>query len=224
MIVGLGNPGQKYLLTPHNIGWMVLDHLCHHLNSHSNNLPEKKTKGGAKSFLSSLFKRKSPFSKEGTSSPGVLWKTKSASYLYCSVLLNSHKILLLKPLTYMNLSGKAVKEAMAYYKIALEDLLVVQDDTDLPFLSMKFHVNRGAAGHNGIKSIHTELQSQNYARLRVGMQQAVKESPVKRNVLKPFTPEEQNLLPSFLDLATRALVYFIQEGVKKTADHYNKKS
>ncbi len=195
MIVGLGNPGQKYLLTPHNIGWMVLDHLCHHLN------PPLKNPAVA-----------------------ALWKTKSPSYLYCSVLLNPYKILLLKPLTYMNLSGKAVKEAMGYYKIALEDLLVVHDDTDLPFLSMKFQVDRGAAGHNGIKNIHTELQSQNYARLRVGMQQTVKRPPIKRNVLKPFTPEEQSLLPSFLDSATEALVYFIQEGVKKTADRYNKKS
>ncbi len=191
LIVALGNPGKKYLLTPHNIGWMVADALAGSLKI---------------SF-----------------SPKKKWLAETAQ-------VEQPKCLLTKPLTYMNLSGQAVKAVMDYYRLDLNQLLVVHDDTDLPFLSFKFQKNRGPAGHNGIKSIHKELGSQDYTRMRIGMaglgtnEESVVLSPstkLMRDVLKPFSKKEQALLPDFLNKALEAVLYFVEEGFEKTANRYN---
>ena len=186
LIVALGNPGKKYLLTPHNIGWLVAEALVHSLGPSLNNLAWRSQKK---------------------------WQAEVA-------MVEKPKCLLVKPLTYMNLSGLAVKAVLNYYHLDLNNLLVIQDDTDLPFLSFKFQKNRGPAGHNGIKSIHKELGSPNYVRLRIGMG-ALETAPVKRDVLKPFSQKEQALLPSFLNKALEAVLYFVEEGFEKTANLYN---
>ena len=85
------------------------------------------------------------------------------------IQIEGESVLLVKPQTYMNLSGKAIRNIMAFYKIPLEDLLVIQDDMDQSFLHMKFQKNRGHGGHNGIRSIHKELDTFNYARLKLGI-------------------------------------------------------
>lgn len=81
----------------------------------------------------------------------------------------NEKLLLVKPQTFMNLSGQAVKEIINFYKAPLEDLLVIQDDKDIPFGKMKFQKARGHGGHNGIKNIHQELNSNSYTRLKMGI-------------------------------------------------------
>lgn len=197
LIIGLGNPGDKYLLTPHNIGWIVTDAFARHLN--------------------------------------ISWSSKKK----LSAQVTEHqKVLLAKPITYMNLSGTSVKRIMDYYHIPLDNLLVIHDDIDLPFLNLRFQKNRGPAGHNGLKNINQKLGSQNYTRLRIGMkalepqtpsepQASVNEKmsstfPVKRQVLKLFTKTEQELLFDFLNTAVLALNSFIKEGLEKTANLYNK--
>ena len=193
LIVGLGNPGEKYLLTPHNIGWMVMDAFIHHLS--------------------------------------IQWNSKN-KFSSQIAFLNQKKILLAKPTTYMNLSGVAVQSIINYYRISLNDLLVIHDDTDLPFLSLRFQKNRGPAGHNGLRSINRELGSQNYNRLRIGMREEEKNQTEtvntshkpkgnQRQVLKPFTKTEQESLPDFLHKAIEAILYFTKESVEKAANRYN---
>ena len=80
----------------------------------------------------------------------------------------SEAVLLVKPQTFMNLSGQAVREIIHFYKIPLDDLIVIHDDKDLIFGTMKFQKSRGHGGHNGVRSIHEELQSQDYCRLKLG--------------------------------------------------------
>ena len=210
LVVALGNPGKQYLLTAHNIGWIVVDSLAHSLN--------KAQHGGTSN-------------KNGTvESPALRgWHTKKK----LSALLAFYQtpaLLLAKPLTYMNLSGLAVRALLNYYQLELSKLLVIHDDIDLPFLSIRFQKNRGSAGHNGIKSIHKELGSQDYARMRIGMRpmpldsassSASSKAIIKRDVLKSFSKREQALLPDFLNKAVEALLYFAEEGFEKTANRYN---
>ncbi len=213
LIVGLGNPGKKYLLTPHNIGWIVVDALAHQWE--------------------------------------VSWHTKK-KFSSEIAQVEKEKILIIKPLTYMNLSGQAVKSLINFYHLnPSSDLLVIHDDIDLPFLSLRFQKNRGPAGHNGLKSINKELGTQDYTRLRIGMkkkEEAESSAPEKNNkekerwslshlpmniglpvnytssemqVLKTFTKAEQDLLSDFLNPATEAIQYFLSNGLEKSANRYN---
>ena len=88
---------------------------------------------------------------------------------YSSLILKIKNTLLVKPQTFMNLSGQAVQQVMNFYKVPLEDLIVVHDDKDLDFGILRFQKNRGHGGHNGIRSIHQALGSQNYCRLKMGV-------------------------------------------------------
>ena len=161
--------------------------------------------------------------------------------------LADQSVILMKPLTYMNLSGRAVKEAMEYYRLQLNQLLVVHDDLDLPFLSMKFQKNRGAAGHNGLRNINQELGSQNYLRLRIGVSrahsQSVKKSDIddsadvssfnimslflphiqssKPSVLKSFSKADRKKLSYFLGDCVTAVKYCLSDGWEKAANRYN---
>ncbi len=184
LIVGLGNPGEKYLLTPHNIGWLVVDAFACHYD--------------------------------------IQWSLKKK---FSAQTTEQESSLLVKPMTYMNLSGTAVKSLMNYYRIGLDKLLIIHDDLDLPFLSLRFQKNRGPASHNGLLNINQELGSQNYTRMRIGIKADLPDpaSSLTRTqkVLKPFTKTERNLLPDFLNKAVEALQYFITEGLEKTANHYN---
>ena len=177
LIVGLGNPEKKYLLTPHNLGWMVVDALAQICQ---------------------------------------VQLQKNKSFLSQTVCLENQSVVLMQPLTYMNLSGQAVREAMHYYQFTLNQLLIIHDDLDLPFLSMKFQKNRGPAGHNGLRNINQVLTSQNYTRLRIGVNNL--------KVLKTFSKVEQKKLPDFLSLCSEAIRYFLKTGLNPTANRYNSSS
>ena len=151
LIVGLGNPGEKYLLTRHNIGFMAIDILAE-----SKSVEHKRERDSKRPLLKQALKRF--FQKKRQS---LIQKTQ----------ISGQPALLAKPQTFMNLSGRAVQEIMGFYKIPLDDLLVIQDDKDLPFQSMKFQKSRGHGGHNGIKNIHEALGSNGYARLKLGIGQ-----------------------------------------------------
>lgn len=112
------------------------------------------------------------------------WKKAHQSFI-SKTKIENHSVLLLKPQTYMNQSGRAVQEVLSYYKIPTQDLLVVHDDIDLSFLSMKFQKNRGAGGHNGIASLNECLGNTDYHRLKLGVGRPEKSS-VSSYVLSPF--------------------------------------
>ena len=182
LIAGLGNPGEKYLLTPHNIGWILVDALAHQ--------------------------------------QGLKWSLKKK---HSACMAEGKMFLLVKPMTYMNLSGTALKSLIHYYRINLDHLLVIHDDLDLPFLNMRWQKNRGSAGHNGLKSINQELKSQNYNRLRIGVkcENHFSAEDKSKKVLRTFTKKEQKQLPDFLDKALLSVEYFIENGLQKTASRYN---
>jgi PTH1 family peptidyl-tRNA hydrolase len=118
--------------------------------------------------------------------------------------LGAERVLLLKPETYMNLSGQSVGAAARFYKIAPVDVLVVHDELDLPFGRLQLKSGGGTAGHNGLKSILSGLGDEGFARLRVGVGKPEGKQKVVGHVLSGFTVEERGLLPEILERAAEA--------------------
>ena len=133
---------------------------------------------------------------------------------------NGEKIVLLKPRTYMNLSGAAVREAVNWYKTALADMLVVVDDIDLPFGSMRLRAGGGSGGHNGLKSIIEELGIDAFPRMRIGIGRGP--GHATRQVLSRFTPEEERLLPSVLEAAAGCVEEWERNGIISAMNRCNR--
>ncbi len=133
-------------------------------------------------------------------------------------------VLLVKPQTFMNLSGQAIKEIIHFYKRPLEDLLVIHDDKDQIFGQMKFQKGRGHGGHNGVKNIHQELGSSNYCRLKIGI---ARTEPIRQStsqfVLSPFQPDEKKQLPTLLQKGVEAVRSFVIHGLSFSANQFNSK-
>lgn len=131
--------------------------------------------------------------------------------------------LLAKPQTYMNRSGESVQSIMHFYKIPQDKVIVVQDDIDQNFGSMKFHRNRGHGGHNGIRNISELLGNADYARLKLGVGRPPHpEMQVADYVLQKFSPEEQNQLTDFLNRAGDGIETVVFEGLGKASTLFNK--
>ncbi|MEZ4337256.1 MAG: aminoacyl-tRNA hydrolase [Sandaracinaceae bacterium] len=125
--------------------------------------------------------------------------------------IGDREVVLLEPHTFMNLSGRAVRRAMERFEIALEDVLVVHDDLDLPFGTVRLKRGGGAGGHNGLKSIVAECGGPGFDRLRIGIGRPV-EGTVVDWVLGDFSESEGAELPGVLDDATRALTMAVADG------------
>ncbi len=182
LIVGLGNPGPKYLWTRHNAGFMVLDRL-----SHRTGIPITK-----KNF--------SGLSGEGN--------------------LLGERVLLLKPQTFMNLSGRSVSEALRFHKLSFSDLMVIHDDLDIPFGRMKVREGGGHGGHNGLRSLLQELGSAQFVRVRVGIGRPV-HGDAADHVLSNFSPDEMAGLPHLLDGVVEGVEMFLREGLSKAMSLFN---
>lgn len=171
LICGLGNPGDKYARTRHNVGFRVLDLLAKKMD-----FPEFLDKG---------------------------------KYLLTQKGSGEDKILLMKPLTFMNLSGEAVTEVLNFYKIAPADLTVVYDDVDLPLGKLRYRESGSAGTHNGMKSIIEHLATLDFPRLRVGIESRGITAPEQMEldvfVLAPFLPDEEPLLKDSLAEAVEVL-------------------
>jgi PTH1 family peptidyl-tRNA hydrolase len=129
--------------------------------------------------------------------------------------------LILKPLTYMNLSGEAVAIVMRYHAIDLARLLVIVDDVAIPVGQTRLRINSGPGGHNGLKSIEEVLQTNRYARLRLGVGDR-NEGDLSSHVLGKFSEEEKKLVPALLERAVEAAVLFIEKGLTRAMDFANK--
>lgn len=141
--------------------------------------------------------------------------------LTAKVKVDGEQVLLVKPQTFMNLSGTSVQALMTFYKIPLEKILVLQDDIDQPFGGMRFHKNRGHGGHNGIRNI-SELMGADYARLKLGVgRPSHPEMNVADYVLQKFSSEEQSKMPDFLNKAGDAVESFIFDGIQKASSKFN---
>ena len=183
-IVGLGNIGEEYRNTRHNIGFIVLDALAK-----ASNIVFKDGRYGATSTLS----------------------------------IKGRQMLLLKPSTYMNLSGNAVRYWMQQEKIPLENVLIIVDDLALPFGSLRLKGKGSDAGHNGLKHIAATLGTQNYARLRFGIGNDFPKGGQIDYVLGKFGEEDMKLMPERLETAGEIIKSFCLAGLNITMNQYNNK-
>ncbi len=148
------------------------------------------------------------------------------------VLLGGEKVLLLKPQTYMNLSGQAVASAMGYYKVGIEDLLVVVDDIALPVGTIRLRATGSAGGHNGLKDIEAAMgnfaaavpgggrKGLDYNRLRIGVDPPGR-VPQKDYVLEPFSAVQKPLVEGALTAAVEAMGVWVSDGITAAMNRFN---
>ena len=133
------------------------------------------------------------------------------------------KVLCIKPLTYMNLSGEAVAAVSRFYRIAPDQIMVVADDADLPLGAVRMKPSGGTGGHNGLASVIQHLGTQEFPRQRVGVARPVQEvRDIASHVLGVFTPDEQVMLNEVLQLADRQLQCWLEETLAKAMSLFNR--
>ena len=142
--------------------------------------------------------------------------------LYTTVQIDADKIYFLKPQTFMNLSGESVQPLMSFFKIKLDDILVIHDELDLPFGTVAFKKGGGLAGHNGLKSIAATLGTQEFKRLRMGIGRPV-HGDVSNWVLSGYMGEDKDFLNNYLKAAASAVEHYINNDFDKTAILYSKR-
>jgi PTH1 family peptidyl-tRNA hydrolase len=134
------------------------------------------------------------------------------------------KLRLLKPLTYMNRSGQAIRAAMDWYKLPPESVLIIYDDMDLPVGRLRLRLSGSAGGHNGIKSAIAHLGTQNFPRLRIGIGKSGTEKDSVSHVLGKFSPHETQLMSEVLQLVVDAVELSLKQGVEKAMSLYNSRT
>ena len=181
--IGLGNPGEAYERTRHNIGFRIIDVWLHRLRL-----------------------QMAPVCRE-----------------FHSVIagIGHHEVVLLKPMTYMNRSGRAVVEACRRYALDLANILVICDDVNLPFGTLRLRGRGSDGGHNGLASIIEALGSNEFARQRVGVSAPPDGVDRVEYVLDAFTTEEENTLQAVFDRAYEQLLTFVEEGWMMAASRHN---
>lgn len=137
--------------------------------------------------------------------------------------IESQKVLLLKPMTYMNRSGVAIREALESFEVSPEDLIVIHDDLDLPFGRLRFKRKGGDGGHQGVRSIIDSLGRSNFIRLKIGIGRPPEGVDPAEYVLSPFNEKERILLEEILSRATKALVVMLLEGIEKAMNQFQRR-
>ncbi len=141
-------------------------------------------------------------------------------------MINNHKVMLIKPQTFMNLNGRAVGKVVSYYKILLRDLLIVYDDLNLELGQVRIRKKGSAGGHKGIESIIQYLGSEDIPRLRIG----IGNSSTNFNfdyvsyVLSNFNDDEKDKIKEVIQLSTKVIKTVIEDGFEKAMRKYNRKS
>ena len=195
LVIGLGNPGRDYVGTRHNIGFEVIDHLAVKLGWIGS--PTEFDRAGRGKF-------------DGLALDGSM-----------SLLGSSEKLLLLKPMTYMNLSGQSVQAAMAFYQLTPADLLVVLDDVALPCGRLRLRASGSSGGHNGLKDIQRALGTNDYPRLRVGIDPPPPRVPQKDYVLGRFTDAQRKQLDPAVNRACSAVFTWAEKGLTPAMNVFN---
>lgn len=184
LVVGLGNPGVKYLDTRHNAGFALVDAL-----------------------LAAFAGRFEPSRVHG----GECWTGR----------FRGAPLALLKPMTFMNLSGQCVAGVCRDRKVAPAELLLVHDDMDIPLGRLRFRRGGGCAGHNGVQSVLDELGSDGFARLRIGIgRESAKEAMID-HVLSVFEGDEKELFVRVIDICAEAVKLSLARGVEAAMNQYN---
>ena len=184
LIIGLGNPGEKYENNRHNIGFKVLDRLA---------------------SLSNI-----SFSTDKLADVSVL-KHKG------------RQLILLKPNTFMNLSGKAVNYWMQKEKVPVDNILIVSDDIALPFSTIRLRAKGSDGGHNGLKDIIEVLQSTIFPRIKFGIGSEFNKGRQSDYVLGNWSEEETNLLEEKMDFVVKMILSFTTIGINRTMNDFNRR-
>jgi PTH1 family peptidyl-tRNA hydrolase len=184
LIVGLGNVGEEYSETRHNVGFKIADALA----------------ASAKAFF-----------------------TLDRLAHTCEFRFKGHSVTLIKPTTYMNLSGKAVNYWLQQEKIPMENLLIVTDDLALPFGTIRIRAKGSDGGHNGLTSIIESLNTTAFARLRFGVGNEFNKGGQVDYVLGKWNIDEQKLLGERIEKSVEAVKSFISIGLARTMSAYNNK-
>ncbi len=203
LIVGLGNPGDKYELTRHNLGFMVVEHFLHDFEPVNRTSWEEK-----KDFKSDVVE--------------LSWKPK---------LGPEEKVILLKPKTYMNNSGMAVSLVFNYFKLDAEDVWIVHDELDLPLGSMKIRNGGAGAGHHGVESVIESLGNDKFWRFRMGIGVSHHHDEMAKHkidnaedyVLHNFTGHERSTLKKLVKRGSDALQIALEKGMNASMNRFNTK-
>lgn len=139
---------------------------------------------------------------------------------YAETIINGEKIIFLKPLKYINLSGEVIKKYVDYYKIGVEDILIIHDDLDLPLGKIKLKLKGGSGGHNGLKNIELNLKTKQYKRLKIGISNN-KTIDTKDYVLGSFTKESQIIIDQSLKLIPNILNDYFIMNFEQLMSKYN---
>lgn len=187
VIVGLGNPGPKYGLTKHNVGFMLVNALAEKLG-----ISERD------------------------------WHDKFEA-LVAETRIGTEKVLLVKPMTYMNDSGRAVGPILSWYKLGPEDLTVIHDDMDIPAGTVRIRKQGSAGGHNGIKSILAHVGDEHFTRVRIGIGRPLPGWSVIDHVLAPFPSEDVPKIREALEYLLPAVECIVSAGTDLAMNRYNPK-
>lgn len=183
LIVGLGNIGEEYEGTRHNIGFEIVDALAETLSI--------------------------------TFGPG------DGPFVVAEGRHRGRNVVLIKPTTYMNKSGMAVKKALSKYKADQQDCLVIYDDLNLDVGDIRLRASGSAGGHNGIQNIIDQLGNRDFPRLRFGIGNDFPRGRQVDFVLSPFSNSDQPYLEEGIQKAHDAALYFVREGINKTMNNFN---
>ena len=150
------------------------------------------------------------------------WKDKYKG-LYASLDVSGDKVHFIKPMTFMNLSGESVSAVARFFKVEVKDILVLQDEIDLPFGTIAFKKGGGLAGHNGLRSIKEKIGSQDFLRLRLGVGRP-EHGSVSSWVLSKYRGDDEIALDTYLKCAAGAINTYIEKGYDRAANMYSRKN
>jgi len=186
LVVGLGNPGPQYEMTPHNLGFLTVDRLARRVEARLTRFECQALVGQA--------------------------------------MVADEKVLLAKPQTFMNLSGQSVKGLAAKYGVEPEGVVLIYDDLDLPWGSLRIRERGSAGGHHGVEDVIRCLGTQAFPRLRLGIHPGHEVRDGAKFVLAPFRSGQKQELDPLLDAAADAVESIVAEGVAKAMTAHNRRA
>lgn len=184
LVFGLGNPGNKYRNTKHNIGFITVDRIAENL--------------------------------------GLTFNQTKFKSLYAEGRIGTEKIILIKPQTFMNLSGESVQPWMDYYNLTGDDIVIIYDDMDLPVGKIRLRMQGGSGGHNGMKSIIQHLGTKDFNRIRVGVGRPFPRQTVISHVLSQFPTDEIDDMKEAVLAVEEAIKYWGNDHTfQETMNEFN---
>ncbi len=183
VVVGLGNPGERYANTRHNAGVLAIDVLLERA--------------------------------------GGRLKSHKSGCLVAEASLRGNRVVLARPTSYMNESGRPVRQLLHWYKQPVENLIVVHDEIDIPFGDVRVKAGGGTAGHNGLGSIVNHLGTKDFTRVRVGVGRPPGAKAAAGHVLAGFSSSERKELPFLLVSAAGAVEAIVADGIERAMNEFN---